>query len=110
MATLLVGQHVSAITFYVAPDGNDAWSGHLSSANRLRTDGPVASLPAARDAVRRFKAKAPLAEPVRVLIAEGRYTLEETLTLTADDGGTEKCPVVYEAAPAARNRSSAEAV
>jgi hypothetical protein len=102
VATLLVGQYVSATTFYVAPDGNDTWSGQLPSVNRLRTDGPLASLPAARDAVRRLKAKAPLAEPVRVVIAGGRYTLAETLVFTADDGGTEKCPVVYEAAPGAQ--------
>ena len=102
VATLLLGQCVSATTFYVAPDGSDAWSGQFASVNHLRTDGPLASLPAARDAVRRLKAKGPLAEPVRVVIAEGRYTLAETLTFTADDGGTEKCPVVYEAAPGAQ--------
>jgi hypothetical protein len=102
VAALLAGHHASATTFYVAPDGNDTWSGRLSNVNSLRTDGPLASLSAARDAVRRFKTKAPLAEPVRVVIAEGRYTLAETLTFTADDGGTEKCPVVYEAAPGAQ--------
>ena len=62
----------------------------------------VALLLAARDAVRRLKAKAPLAEPVRVVIAHGRYTLAETLTFTADDSGTENCPIVYEAAPGAQ--------
>ena len=102
MATVLVGRSVSATTFYVAPDGNDAWSGRIPSVNPLRTDGPLASLPAARDAVRRLKAKGPLGEPVRVVIAEGRYTLGEALTFTADDGGTEKCPIVYEAAPGAQ--------
>jgi hypothetical protein len=102
LATLLVGHHLCATTLYVAPDGNDAWSGQLSGVNSLRTDGPLASLPAARDAVRRLKAKAPLAEPVRVVLAEGRYTLVQTLTFTADDGGTEKYPVVYEAAAGAQ--------
>jgi hypothetical protein len=101
VAAVLVAQCLSAATFYVAPDGNDAWSGKLASTNRRRTDGPLASLPAARDAVRRWKARAPLAEPVRVVIAEGRYTLGEPLTFTPDDGGTEQCPVVYEAAPGA---------
>ena len=41
VATLLLGQCASATTFYVAPDGNDVWSGQLSSVNRLRTDGPL---------------------------------------------------------------------
>ena len=36
-----------------------------------RTDGPLASLQGARDAIRRQKAAAPLAEPVQVLIADG---------------------------------------
>jgi len=39
-------------TYYVAPDGNDAWSGHLARPNAEKTDGPVASLAGARDAVR----------------------------------------------------------
>jgi hypothetical protein len=102
VAALLVGRYACATTFYVAPDGNDRWSGRLSHVNDLRNDGPLASLPAARDAVRRLKAKGPLVEPVRVVIAAGRYALSETLTFTAEDGGTEKCPVVYEAAPDAR--------
>jgi hypothetical protein len=102
VATLLVGYHVCATTFYVAPDGNDAWPGRLARVNDRRTDGPLASLPAARDAVRRLKAMGPLVEPVRIVIAEGQYTLAETLVFTADDGGTEKCPVIYEAAPGAQ--------
>jgi hypothetical protein len=69
VAALLAGHQALAATFYVAPDGNDTWSGRLSSVNSLRTDGPLASLPGARDAVRRFQTKGPQPEPVRVLIA-----------------------------------------
>ena len=35
---------VSAATLYVAPDGNDAWSGKLQHSNARRTDGPLATL------------------------------------------------------------------
>jgi hypothetical protein len=41
------------ITFYLAPDGNDAWSGRLERPNAARTDGPLATLTGARDAVRK---------------------------------------------------------
>ena len=91
-----------AATFYVGPDGEEAWSGRLQRANRDRTDGPLASLPGARDAVRRLKAKTPLNEPVHVVIADGRYAIQETVTFTPDDSGTENCPITYAAAPGAR--------
>ena len=48
-----------AETLYVAPDGNDAWSGRLARPNAGRTDGPLASLQGARDAIRSQKAAAP---------------------------------------------------
>lgn len=89
----------SAVTFFVAPDGNDAWSGRMERPTGDRTDGPLASLAAARDAVRRLKATTPLTEPVRVVIADGRYVLNEPLTFTSDDSGTDKFPIAYEAAP-----------
>ena len=60
-----------AETFYVAPDGNDQWSGRIERPNAGRTDGPLASLAGARDAVRRLKSRGPLAEPVRVVVAGG---------------------------------------
>ncbi|MBM3497302.1 MAG: right-handed parallel beta-helix repeat-containing protein [Armatimonadetes bacterium] len=91
-----------AATFHIAPDGNDAWSGTLERPNAGKTDGPLASLNGARDAARKLKAKGPLAEPVRVVIAEGEYFLAEPLALTPQDSGTEQCPITYEAAPGAK--------
>jgi len=91
-----------AATFYVGPDGNDAWSGRLQRANPDRTDGPLASLAGSRDAVRRLKANAPLSDPVHVVVADGRYAIQGTLTFTPDDGGTGNCPITYEAAPGAK--------
>src|SRR5512137_807023 len=95
--------HVALATnFYVGPDGHDTWSGRLPHANRDGTDGPLASLAGARDAVRGLKTKSPLSEPVHVVIADGRYALPETLTFAPDDSGTENCPISYEGAPGAR--------
>ncbi len=49
--------------FYVAVDGRDTWSGRLERPNRDGTDGPLASLAGARDAVQRLKAQGALTLP-----------------------------------------------
>ncbi len=92
---------VNGETFYVAPDGKDAWSGRLAEPNAEATDGPLATLNGARNAVRNLKRSGPLKEPVRILVADGVYPIREPLRLTPDDSGTATCPVVYEAADGA---------
>jgi GH141 insertion domain/Right handed beta helix region len=91
-----------AVTLYVSPGGNDAWSGTVEKTNAAETDGPLATLAGARDAVRTLKAQGPLTEPVEILIADGTYLLDETLVLTPEDSGTEACPVAYAAMPGAK--------
>ena len=53
---LLVGASALAAPaaehYYLAPDGNDQWSGRLAQPNAARTDGPFATPQRARDAVR----------------------------------------------------------
>ncbi len=88
-------------TFHVAPDGNDRWTGRLERPNAEETDGPLRSLAGARDAVRRLKREGPLVEPAHVVFADGVYPFLGTVTFTADDSGTEACPIVYKAAPGA---------
>ncbi len=101
-ALVLCPQEVVAMTFYVAPDGNDAWSGRIERPNADKTDGPLASLEGARDAVRRLKAQGPLTEPVHVLVADGMYTLTKPIVFGPQDSGTRSCPVTYQAAPGSR--------
>lgn len=97
---LLSCSAMAASTFYVSPAGNDAWSGTLAAPNAARTDGPLASISAARDALRRLKAQAGgLKEPVRIQIRGGVYALAETITLGPEDSGTASCPISYEAFP-----------
>ncbi|MBU0610611.1 MAG: right-handed parallel beta-helix repeat-containing protein [Armatimonadetes bacterium] len=85
---------------YVAPNGNDAWSGRLAAANAARTDGPLARLARARDAVRQLKARpGGLTEPVTVTLRGGVYPLSAPLSLTQQDSGSEACPVSYVAYP-----------
>jgi hypothetical protein len=90
-----------ALDLHVSPDGNDAWTGHSAQPNADRSDGPLASLAGARDAVRKLKAQAPLAEPIRILVANGQFSLTEPLVLTPEDSGSATAPVSYEAAAGA---------
>ncbi|MCE5328614.1 MAG: right-handed parallel beta-helix repeat-containing protein [Planctomycetaceae bacterium] len=87
---------------YVSPQGRDAWTGLLSQPNADRTDGPLASLPAARDVVRRLRA-AGTSGAVEVQIAQGLYSLSEPLTLEPQDGGRDEASAVtYRGVPGAR--------
>ncbi|MCX7885722.1 MAG: hypothetical protein N3B01_00490, partial [Verrucomicrobiae bacterium] len=98
------GFHVAraAETFYVASNGNDCWSGRLASPNHRRTDGPFATLARAQEAVRALKAGGELKGPVTVRIRGGVYRLSKPLVFTPADSGSERCPVVYAAAPGER--------
>ena len=86
---------------YVNPNGNDAHSGKLAEVNAQRTDGPLATLAAARDAVRRLRTAGRLPGPVKIIVAGGTYTIEEPLVLTPQDSGTAAAPITYAAAKGA---------
>lgn len=92
----------AAITFYVSPSGNDRWTGRFATAKPGATDGPLASLHAARDRIRRLKAAGRLTEPVTVLVGDGTYRLDKPLVFTFADSGTARAPIRYQAAPSAR--------
>jgi hypothetical protein len=80
-------------TYYVAPNGNDAWSGRLPEANADRTDGPFAHIGRARDALR--KLTPPAAGDRVVAIRGGVYPMAETLLFGRGDSGTPKSHIVY---------------
>jgi len=92
----------SPIVLYVAPDGNDAWTGRSPRPNRAKTDGPLASLAGARDAVRRLKAQGEAAKPIHVRFASGRYQMSAPVIFTPEDSGTADAPITYQAAQGAR--------
>ncbi|MHB8996792.1 MAG: right-handed parallel beta-helix repeat-containing protein [Armatimonadota bacterium] len=83
--------------FYVAPPpaGNDAWTGRLAAPNANRTDGPFATLNRAREAVRNLRTKGSAAGPVSVQLRQGRYCLDQTLTLGPEDAGSKEAPVSW---------------
>ena len=99
---LFCARCAEAVTLYVSGAGNDAWSGWPVQPNTERTDGPLASLAGARDAIRRLKSRGLLDSPVWVIVSDGTYTLTEPLILTPHDSGTQEYPISYEAAAGAR--------
>lgn len=88
------------IVFYVAPGGNDSWSGTMQNPDAGGKDGPLKTLPAAQAAVRskiaEMISKGSRA-PIRVRIAPGEYRLSEPLRFSSADSGTAQAPVIYEA-------------
>ncbi|OGV58555.1 MAG: hypothetical protein A2X45_01430 [Lentisphaerae bacterium GWF2_50_93] len=69
----------------------------MSQPNPDKSDGPLASLTGARDVLRkRLSGKAP-EKAVRILVADGLYSITEPLVLSPEDSGTEKAPISYEA-------------
>ena len=85
--------------FYIAPEGNDAWSGRLAEANAERTDGPFVTLERARQAVRQIRRTTDMKQPIRVQLRGGTYPLKKPFVLNADDSGTPDSPVIYESYP-----------
>jgi hypothetical protein len=74
-----------AAMLHVAPNGNDAWSGRLAAPNRARTDGPLATIQGARDAIRRMREQRGGMVEATVLLRGGVYRLEEPFVLAPQD-------------------------
>jgi hypothetical protein len=72
---------------YVAPNGNDSWSGRLESPAADRNDGPKATLPAAIEAARAVAGPGPGAEQAFISVRGGLYQLAAPITLTPADSG-----------------------
>jgi len=102
--TLILGLLVTAsatpatatpvVAVHVAPDGDDAADG---AAGR-----PVATLRRALDIVRDLRRRRTADKAIVVEVADGEYPLGDTLVLTAEDSGSEKCPTIIRAANGAR--------
>ncbi|MEA3208161.1 MAG: hypothetical protein QOE70_1218 [Chthoniobacter sp.] len=83
--------HTHAADWYVAPNGNDTWSGKLAAPNAGQTDGPFATLGRTREAIRGEQGAR------TVHLRGGLYSLPEGLGLEARDSGTAEAPVVWRA-------------
>ncbi|NUQ70689.1 MAG: right-handed parallel beta-helix repeat-containing protein [Chthonomonadales bacterium] len=80
-----------AVDFYVAPNGNDAWSGRRPSPSA--NDGPFGTLERAREAVRPYAGR----KPVTVHVRGGVYHRSATFALGSADSGASGRRVVYRA-------------
>ena len=96
LLVLTLASCLHAATFFVSPEGRDDWSGRLQAPNREKTDGPLASLQGARDAIRKLKAAGPLTEPVTVKFDQGGYPITAPVVFTPEDSGTAQAPIVYQ--------------
>lgn len=92
------------VTLHVSAQGRDTWSGLLAAPNAEKTDGPLASMGGARDALRRMRHGGKAGGAVTVRFQSGRYEQVAPVTFTAEDSGTAGAPVVFEAAPGAQAR------
>ncbi len=81
--------------YYVAADGNDAWSGRLPAPRANKSDGPFATLGRAKEAVRQLMTREPnRAQAVVVQVRGGTYFLDKALTFAPDDSGCREAPIV----------------
>ncbi|MGJ8639857.1 MAG: putative glycoside hydrolase [Opitutaceae bacterium] len=87
----------SKADFYVSTVGSDSWSGTLAEPNFSKTDGPFATLEAARDAVRVLKQTR--SEDLVVWIRGGVYHLENTVVFGLEDSGVGDSTITYAAYP-----------
>ena len=87
----------TSMTFYVAPNGSDSWSGLLPAPNAANTDGPFATFDHARAFVQSVS-KAGLSQ-VNVQFRAGTYFLPATEVLTAADSGSPATRIVYQNYP-----------
>ena len=83
---------------WVAPEGNDLWSGQFREPNAAKTDGPFATIARAQDAVRQLRRVGTRHDPVRVGIV-GRVSLDRPWVITPGESGTAESPTVYHGYP-----------
>lgn len=93
------GAQTPALTLYIAPDGDDGWSGTRAEPTVDHRDGPLATLAGARDALRKLRARGPLPGPVSVLVRGGVYYVPQTVVFGPQDSGTPGSPVTFRAYP-----------
>jgi hypothetical protein len=90
--------------FYVAPFGDDAWSGRLADPAPERTDGPFATLEGAREAVRAARRSLGLPHGAEIVLRGGTHRRSQTFQLTAEDSGRPDAPLAVRSAPGEQAR------
>jgi hypothetical protein len=99
LAACVAGAQEGTLNLFVAPGGNDGWSGTSQDANATSTDGPLATLTGARDLIRKLRADGKAMGPIRVQLRGGDFHLTEPVAFAPEDSGSAEAPVVFEAYP-----------
>ena len=87
LSTLLSCLNMLAAEFNVSPTGSDS--------NPGTRDKPLATLAAARDAIRKLKQSGMLKEGVTVHCQAGTYSLARAIEFTQEDSGSATAPITY---------------
>jgi len=83
-----VADTTARLTLYVAPSGNDAWSGRVTEPNADKTDGPLATPQAAIAALGAYiRSEDGLPSSAEIRLHGGTYALNEPLRITPAEGG-----------------------
>src|SRR5437763_1936288 len=80
---LLATVSAPGATWYVATNGNDAWSGTRAEPAANKRNGPFASVSKALEAARKARPS-----EARTILLRGTYELSEPITLAAADSGS----------------------
>jgi len=91
------GPAPTSVTFYVAPNGNDSWSGRLPTPDSSNSDGPFATLDHARAYLQSIS-KSGLTR-IDVQFRGGTYYLPSTEMFSAADSGSSTLQIVYQNYP-----------
>ena len=102
LLSVALASSASAADFYIATNGNDNWSGRLPVVNPAGTDGPLATLNGARNAIRTWRSTGAKGQPVTVYVRGGTYPMDAPFFLESQDSGTAAAPVCYTAQPGER--------
>lgn len=97
--TMMIGENRNGYALFVAPNGNDEWTGTRNTPNLTQDDGPFRTIEKARDTIRELIKNDKLTKPVVVYIRGGIYEIDEPVTFTHEDSGTSTCPIRYMAYP-----------
>ncbi|MCA1903107.1 MAG: right-handed parallel beta-helix repeat-containing protein [Candidatus Hydrogenedens sp.] len=84
------------ICLFVSPQGNDAWSGSIPEVNESKTDGPLGSIQAVLDKVKRIRNSENGDKVIHVFLRGGSYLLNEPIQITPEHSGKEKAPTIFE--------------
>ena len=88
LLTFCVNLHGQEFSIHIAPSGNNTHDG--------TKDNPVATISRAKQLIRKAKIQQADQDTIRVFFHEGVYRLKHGITLTANESGTAKRPVILQ--------------